>query len=662
MEGYIHILLKSLREGRILKDRRIIIFILVLALIFPLVSLGKRINIEQNNKGVEIIIDSNDFQNLAYQEGVSYYEFLKELKSAGVTTVSIPLMTWQDLENKNYVGIFSYREIGRLILSGNIDPLMSALYRQGNPSETYIMVRPGIDISNSIDILKQLIGYGRISLFGYNSNQVYIVKTTPSYLRGLPGGSIDSSLLETARSLGYRVVFRPSNTPYIKPETISEILNIITPYKDITTALVFDGTEVLGYPDYLEDTANYLKEEDVGIAVVEFSNQKGMDVLTKHLGSRIVRLHSILPGEVYKLKSEDVLRRVIRAIRERNIRLIYMRPIYTLTKEDSTVKESSIIEENLQLIASIKAELEKEGFSLGKASFFEKWSGFRLASISMGIGIASVIFLVGFDILPYSVLLILVLISILAGLGTAILPFTIFRKLLALGTASIFPILPIWLVLFNGKEEKVLYKVIKIALLGVIGGVLVGGGLSSTDFMLQINQFMGVKVAHIIPFILLFIVIYLKDRESVNNILTYPLNILSFLVILLLAGGALFYIARTGNISAEAVWGFELKMRSALEQLMLVRPRTQEFLIGYPAIFLAIEFLKTKRELGIIFSFVSLITPISIINSFCHIHTPIILTLFRTLNGFILGCIVGYLVLLIARELLKFISSHISLT
>ncbi|HOK29512.1 MAG TPA: DUF5693 family protein, partial [bacterium] len=173
-----------------MKDKRIIILILVLSLIFPLVSLGKRINIEQNNRGVELVIDSDDFQNLAYQEGVSYYELLKELKSAGVTTVSIPFMTWQDLENKNYVGIFSYREIGRLILSGNVDPLISALYRQGSPSETYIMVRPGVDISSSIDVLKQLIGYGRISLFGYNSNQVYIVKTTPSYLRGLPGGSI----------------------------------------------------------------------------------------------------------------------------------------------------------------------------------------------------------------------------------------------------------------------------------------------------------------------------------------------------------------------------------------------------------------------------------------------------------------------------------------
>lgn len=631
-----------------LRDRRIIFLILVLFLIPPLISLGKRLSLERTNKGVEIVIDSDDFQNLAYQEGISYYELLKELKSAGATTISVPFMTWQDLENKNYVGILSYREIGRLILSGNVDPLISALYRQGNPSETYIMVKPGIDISESIEILRRLIGYGKISLFTYNSNQAYIVKTTSSNLRGLPSGSIDFPLLEVARSLGYRIIFRPLNTFYIKPDIIPKLLDVIAPYKDVTTALLFQGTEVLGYPDYLEDTANYLKEKDLNIAVVEFGRQKGMEVLTKHLGGKIIRLHSILPGEVYKLKSNDILERVTRAVRERNIRLIYLRPIFTLTERDS------ILDENLQLLSSIKMELEKEGFSVGNASFFQNWRGFTLSNISMGVGIAVVILLVGFELLPYSIVIILAIISIGAGLVTSILPFTFFRKLLALGLASIFPILPIWLIFFNTKEEKILYRVLKIVLISLIGGLLVGGGLSSTDFMLQINQFMGVKVAHIIPFVLLFIVIYPKDRKPVNNILTYPLNILSFLIILLLAGGVVFYIIRTGNISSEAVWGLELKMRSALEQLMFVRPRTQEFLIGYPSIFLAIEFLKIKKEIGIILSLASLITPISIINSFCHIHTPITLTLFRTLNGFILGCIVGYLVLLGVRKLLKF--------
>lgn len=634
-----------------LMDKRMITFVLVLSLSFSLLSLGKRFILEKNNKGVEIVIDSENFENLAYQEGISFYELLKELRSTGATTISIPIMTWQDLEDRNYVGIFSYREIGRLILSGNTDPLISALYRQGSPSETYIILRPGVDLSNSIDLLRGLIGYGKISLFRYNSNQAYIVKTNSSTLRGLPTCNIDSSLVETARSLGYKIVFRPTNSLYIKPEIISSILDTVIPYKDITTALLFQGTEVLGYPSYLEDTVNYLREKGLNIAIAEFGKQKGMEVLTRHPDIGIIRLHSILPGEIYKLKTDDVLERVTRAVKERNVRLIYLRPIFTFTGE------SPIVEENLRMIASIKSRLEEDGFSVGKASIFKPWAGFRPANLSMGIGIAIVILLVGSKLLPRSVLLGLIFISIASGIVTTIFPFGLFRKLLALGLASIFPILPVWLVLYRDKDEKDLFKVVKIALISLIGGILVGGGLSSTDFMLQVNQFMGVKVAHIIPLILLFTLLFLKEKKSIDTILSYPLNVLSFLIILILGGGIVFYIIRTGNISSEAVWGFELKMRSILEQLLVVRPRTQEFLIGYPAIFLTIELFKVRRELGIILSFVSLITPMSIINSFCHIHTPILLTLFRTLNGFILGCIVGYLVLLIIRRLFR--SFHI---
>lgn len=631
-----------------IKDKKLIIFILVISVALSLISIFKRFSLEKMHNGIEIIIDSDDFQNLAFQEGISFYELLRELKSAGVTTLSIPMLTWQDLEAKNYVGIFSYRELGRLILSGNIDLLISSLYRQGNPSETYVIVKPGFDISKGIDLLKDLIGYGRVSLFQYNSNQVFIVKTTPSNLRLLPSGYIDSALIETAKSLGYRIVFRPLNTPYINQRVIPKMLESILPYKDITTGLLFQGTEVLGYPKYLEDVAKLIKENGFNIAVVEFSNQKGMEVLTKDLKGSIVRLHSITSGEMYKLKPREILDRVIRAVKERNIRLLYLRPIPNIYEKET------LIEENIALISSIKERLSKEDFVVEKASILPNWQGFRLAILSMGLGIGIAILLIGQDILPLSLVWILVLLSFLSGGLTILFPFSLFKKLLALGVACIFPIVPIWLIVLSDRKEPKLNKVIKVTLLSLTGGLIIGGGLSSTDFMLQINQFMGVKLAHIIPFILLLLLIYISQREVIVSILTYPLNVLSLLLILVFVGGGIFYILRTGNISSEAVWDFEIKMRTILERLMFVRPRTQEFLIGYPSIFLALEFLKTKKDVGILFSIISLITPISIMNSFCHIHTPIYITLLRTLNGFILGSVVGYLLVIILHKILGF--------
>jgi hypothetical protein len=91
------------------KDKRILILILVLSLVFPVFSIVRRFSLERENSGVEIIIDSDDFQSLAYQEGITFYELLKHLRSAGATTLSVPYLNWQDLETYT---LWQYRPFG----------------------------------------------------------------------------------------------------------------------------------------------------------------------------------------------------------------------------------------------------------------------------------------------------------------------------------------------------------------------------------------------------------------------------------------------------------------------------------------------------------------------------------------------------------------------
>ncbi|MCJ7645350.1 DUF5693 family protein, partial [bacterium] len=45
-----------------------------------------------------------------------------------------------------------------------------------------------------------------------------------------------------------------------------------------------------------------------------------------------------------------------------------------------------------------------------------------------------------------------------------------------------------------------------------------------------------------------------------------------------------------------------------------------------------------------------LIGQVSIINSFCHAHTPLVISLGRTINGIWLGIIVGVLLVAIVRR------------
>ncbi|MGB9682088.1 MAG: DUF5693 family protein [bacterium] len=624
-----------------------IIFIFV-SLVFSFIAVGKRINLEARNNGVEIVLDSQDFQDLAFQEGISFTNLLKQLKDSGATTLSVPLLTWSDMEDLGYVGIFSHRELGRLILSGNTDPLISALYNQGNNSETYIIIKLGYDFSESLDILKGLIGYNRVSLFRYNSNNVFIVKTTTSNLRVIPTGLINTSLVEVAKGLGYRLIFRPINTSYLKPGMIPRLLKCISPYKDITSALVFQGTEVLGYPTNLEDMVSYVKDNGINIGITEFGKQKGMDMIAIHLLGNVSRVHSILSGEMSKLTPSEIVDRVVRAAKERNVRFIYLRPVLKGTTE------KWILEENLSVVSLIKNRLEENGFKVGKASFIPSWRGFKLSFLGMGLGIAGAVMLLKQDFLSSTLILGFAFFSILVGGIDTIFPVIILRKLLALGVASVFPLVGIWNVLFfdDGRENYVI-SALKILLIALAGGVLIGGGLASTDFMLQINQFMGVKIAHILPFLFLAFLLFVREKDIVKHLIFYQLNILNFIVILVLIGGAVFYIVRTGNISSEAVWNWEITMRSTLEKIMMVRPRTQEFLIGYPAILLALEVLRRYREMGILLGIIALIAPVSVVNAFCHIHTPIFLTLFRMVNGFILGLVVGFIVLAIVKRFLN---------
>jgi hypothetical protein len=74
-----------------------------------------------------------------------------------------------------------------------------------------------------------------------------------------------------------------------------------------------------------------------------------------------------------------------------------------------------------------------------------------------------------------------------------------------------------------------------------------------------------------------------------------------------------------------------------------VRPRTKEFLIGYPLLWLALGGVLRGRVRGWTWFVAALgtVAPISVINSFCHVHTPLWITLQRSLWGLFLGFLCG---------------------
>jgi len=113
-----------------------------------------------------------------------------------------------------------------------------------------------------------------------------------------------------------------------------------------------------------------------------------------------------------------------------------------------------------------------------------------------------------------------------------------------------------------------------------------------------------------------------------------------------IAGGLglflLLYILRSGNYHFP-VLGFESGVRKVLGDLLLVRPRTKEFLIGYPVLFFTLTYLGRVISYQNKWFFYTLATvaPVSMLNTFCHFHAPLWLSAMRSFNGFVLGVGIG---------------------
>jgi hypothetical protein len=163
------------------------------------------------------------------------------------------------------------------------------------------------------------------------------------------------------------------------------------------------------------------------------------------------------------------------------------------------------------------------------------------------------------------------------------------------------------------------------------------------------DVFSGVKVAHFLPIGLIGAFFFWKltpAKELMKNPILWSQVVLSALVLF----GFAFMASRTGNDSPTGVSGPELAFRSLLEQFLIVRPRTKELLLGHPAMIVAIGMLirsqtvEKLRGWTVLALMLGAIGQTSVVNTMCHLHTPLTVSLTRIGVGLVLGGIIGLMV------------------
>ncbi len=475
----------------------------------------------------------------------------------------------------------------------------------------------------------------------------------PAGMGGPPGVEV-----ETLKAAGFEPLYLLWDLHHHEP---GELAGFLRQLAGLAPRVIIFRSE--GRPLYtsaqLREIAHFVEEAHPLplVGVVEFDTDPVVGFLHSRGFGRFVRVHEIEPAELEKLSPAEALARWERAVHERNIRLLLIHPF------------PASLSYNLAYLGELASRLRKRGYELA----LPPWPpDFQVASwliflVLIGPGALGILALerglprlgLGLRPRPQHWWALLGLVGLGAGLialGLGVGPsrgVEMLRLAAAWGIAASVPLsgyllLAPWVESGhnNGGLKRGLAALGAFSGLALLGGLWLGGSLSGVEFFLKLVQFRGVKAALVLPLVgvvLLWCARHgpgplarlLTRRVSLGELALVGLGGLIILVVLL----------RSENASLIPAFELEERVREWLERLFWARPRFKEFLIGHPLLLLWGARAPRLEEWGYspLILALGLIGQVSIINSFAHLHTPLLVSLVRTVGGLVLGGALGLL-------------------
>ncbi|WP_366923764.1 DUF5693 family protein [Metallumcola ferriviriculae] len=592
---------------------------------------------EAANKELAVVIDYDQVVQLASRENLPVRDVLQEFAQIGVTGV---LFKEQNMVDSPSVYRSIWTATGNELLT---NPVFAGDWAEIKPNYTYFLTRSGEEFDRLAANLEiKLKGVQKLS---EPAAGLYLVGVPllPGMIKDV-GIGFPSEGLKLVSDMGLSILPQIRTWPGADATDISQVFSQFQGYNNIAAVLFNDGQ----LPPHTEVMAKEIDKIGAPLAGIEFFPQQGFNKLAMLMDKNVVRLHAISAGEMAKTTPREAVDRFLLAATDRNNRILFARFFFNPNSPDW-------LGANKQYLTQVVDVLQQEGFVLGQPSTFPPIINSRVILFIIGLGgIAGGMLLL--DVMGYrrwgiaAGILLVLLYALLLASGHVSLG----RKLFALGGTVVFPTLAM-IIFIREKPRNIMesiFALIGTAALSLIGAVLMVGLLADKSFMLKLDQFMGVKAAFAGPPVLIFIYLaFLRYRREdwvprIKAVLESYISVKYLLLVGVLGLVGLVYIMRSGN-EGVFVSDLELRVRSLLEQILVVRPRTKEFLIGHPLLFLTF-YLGYKDYLLPVVVLAS-IGQVSLVNTFAHSWTPLAISLFRTFNGLWLGILGGIALVLLYR-------------
>ena len=679
------------------KKARTLLWIITLIGVLAALPLAfLRVEMEQSADTVEYVFDYRDLEEIAnYQSNVSQFidEKLLALKDAGVQSMSLYESSLRDLMQSGRLVYYSEKEMASL-LSKVLDTNVNHTYVVFTGEHEAEMIKPIIE--NEYE--RQGVN---VTDWTYEGKPALIIEeaVNAATLKTL---DFDPIAVEKLSSYGFQIIARFSDRvqPY-NMEMAEQQIKRLNEYG--VTRIIFDGSKAKGATDQAElKSLNHfgtlLKQHGMGVAAIENLKvpQAGMSTLSYLLDYDVVRLYSLSENDSFTMTAEGMTDRFKLAAKDRNIRMFFLNVGIKANGNTGVLEHSADkLIETLSGEDGVIAQMEKAGYPDGIASAFQYENPSWTKLVRMIVALAAVAFitlLVG-AFLPGTEIIVFVL-GLLGSAGLYVLNSSLMEQALALGAAISGPTLGvIWMLnriysrtigerrmlgntnwtlsgttpIHDGTVETDRWIFPELPLsrrLGltlnwfIVGTIItlcavpvVFGLLFNITYSLVIEQFRGVSLLHLGPIALVAMYVLLYRGQGAKGSITRlwkllmtPISLLWVVVAVIVAAVGAYYLSRTGN--SGQVSAIEMMIRQWLETTVGVRPRFKEFMLGHPPLILGL-FLALRYRASWLLLIVGTLGQLTMVSTFTHIHTPIMMSTLRTLLGLGIGIIFGLVLIAI---------------
>ena len=681
----------------------VLLAVIVVGLVCALWLNFVRHDVEKQNNTVEMAMEYEGLRKLAALQGLPEEDVLRQFKEAGINSLMIFDTTLERLTKNGELQTATGGELRQAAMLGEEKGVFAYVPAEAL-EENAAYAAAAADASILEDVEQDLcLRYGadRVQVVSENPRIIKVKGSTTPLPDGRydePQGLLQAPLglpvqdLRRVNALGFKIIVRPQNYIEVTDEQIDAIFDRIKEAGVPVAALMPCGTEVVGYPNKMQHLGERMKENNMTLVMLEhytqlqFAKIDGLLPLAEFNDYKAARSYVIDPTEQKKISVGEALRRWALTDEERNIRVNYIRPF--LMPEGG----QDIMKTNLKYVRDIKASVEARGYTIGEAGVFAaKGDGFapyfpsKLSFIPVLLAIVAGVVLYLSLLFNLSGSKQLALWAVLSAGGLALLFIgrgLLTRQLLALAAASVFPVLSMS-VIFNIWDKnttdkhsllsicwKGIWQLALAIALSLVGAAFLSAILTDSRFLLEIDIYRGVKLTFILP-VIFTAILFIKRYDllqvvgkglqilwkRLNGMLDTGLTFRHVVVLLVLMFIAYYFVGRSGHTGGVPVPAIELKMRAFLEQLMYARPREKEFMIGHPMFFLAVlaVYRCAPRWWQFALTCAAVIGQGSLVQTFCHMRTPVVMSFVRALDGYAVGVVFGVAGVLVIGALLPFV-------